>query len=67
MELDGHPTQDMIEEFERRGAVRLAGTSAGPRVDGLRFLNERMADAPGFWLFLPLDAFDTGFDDTPAG
>jgi hypothetical protein len=62
MEIDGHPTQDMVEELERRGAVKVPGASAGPRVDALRFLNE-MGEREGFWLFLPSEAFMTGVDD----
>ena len=66
MEIDGHPTQDMREELEQRGAVRLHGTSAGPRVDSLRFLAEQNPqEAPGIWLFLPSEVFRTGMDDSP--
>ena len=65
MEIDGHPTQDLIEELVRRGAVSLDGSSSGPRIDGLRFLTERMGEAAGFWLFLPYEAFQTGFDELP--
>ena len=65
MEIDGHPTQDLIEELERRGAVRVAGSSAGPRVEALRFLTERLGDNPGYWMFLPYETFDTGFDEIP--
>ena len=65
MELEGHPTEDILEELERRGAVRVPGTTAGPRVDGLRFLTQRMEERPGFWLFLPVEGFDTGMDDRP--
>jgi hypothetical protein len=65
MEIDGHPTQDLIEELERRGALRVEGTSSGPQADTTRFLEERLGEAPGFWLFLPEQAFLTGFDDLP--
>lgn len=65
MEIDGHPTQDLIEELERRGAVRVAGSSAGPRVEALRFLTERLGESPGYWMFLPYETFDTGFDEVP--
>ena len=63
MEIDGHPTQDLLEELERRGAIRVVGTSAGPRVEAIRFLTERIGDADGFWLFVPGGAFLTGLDD----
>lgn len=65
MEIDGHPTQDIIEELERRGALRLEGSTSGPRADALRFLEERGGDAPGFWLFLPHETFLTGLDEPP--
>ena len=63
MEIDGHPTEDMLEELERRGALRLEGTASGPHQESLRFVGERLGDAPGMWLFLPRAAFDTGFDE----
>jgi hypothetical protein len=65
MEIEGHPTQDLIEELERRGALRLDGSSSGPSPDTIRFVVERAGDVKGFWLFLPLEAFDTGFDQLP--
>lgn len=65
MEIDGHPTQDLIEELERRGAVRVAGSAGGPRVEALRFLSERLGDSAGYWMFLPYETFDTGFDELP--
>jgi hypothetical protein len=63
MEIDGHPTQDLLEELERRGAFRVAGTTAGPNADALRFLEERLGTESGIWLFLSRQAFMTGFDD----
>ena len=66
MEIDGHPTQDIIEELEQRGAVRMHGTSAGPRVETLRFLTEQSPqELNGLWLFLPEQTFETGMDETP--
>lgn len=65
MEIEGHPTQDLIEELERRGAVRADGTGSGPRVDALRFITEKLGDAPGFWVFCPRQTFDTGLDEIP--
>ncbi|MGH2787314.1 MAG: hypothetical protein ACRDJV_05310 [Actinomycetota bacterium] len=63
MEIEGHPTQDLLEELERRGGLRVAGSTAGPQADALRFLEERLGAAAGIWLFLPRQAFMTGFDD----
>ena len=65
MEIDGHPTQDLIEELERRGSVRLNGTTAGPEPESLRFLAERAPDIDGQWLFLPRETWQTGFDEPP--
>ncbi len=66
MEIDGHPTQDMIEELEQRGAVRMLGSTSGPRIDTLRFLTEQNPEeAAGIWLFLPQQVFQTGLDETP--
>ncbi len=66
MEIDGHPTQDILEELEQRGAIRMQGSTAGPRVDTIRFLTEQNpVEKPGIWLFLPAEAFDTGVDEPP--
>lgn len=65
MEVEGHPTHDLITELLVRGAVRADGSSTGPRVDSIRFVVERVGERPGFWLFLPQDTFDTGFDEAP--
>ncbi|HET7481973.1 MAG TPA: hypothetical protein VFK89_03860 [Actinomycetota bacterium] len=65
MEIEGHPTQDLLDELERRGAVRALGNSNGPRVDAIRFVTERLGDVEGFWLFVPRETFMTGLDDPP--
>jgi hypothetical protein len=65
MEIEGHPTQDLVEELERRGALKVDGSGSGPRIDALRFVSERLGDVPGFWLFLPQETFQTGFDELP--
>ncbi len=65
MEIEGHPTQDLIEELERRGGLRLEGTSLGPQEETLRFVGERVGEVPGTWLFLPRQAYATGFDEIP--
>lgn len=65
MELEGHPTQDLIEELQTRGAVRMQGSSSGPNPQALRFLIESAGESGGFWLFCPYEAFDTGFDENP--
>jgi hypothetical protein len=65
MEIEGHPTQDLIEELERRGGMRMDGTSHGPDSEATRFVSERVGDARGYWLFLPYETFMTGVDDLP--
>lgn len=66
MEIEGHPTQDIVEELQRRGALRADGGSSGPRVDALRFISEKLGDTSGFWLFLPQETFETGLDEVPS-
>lgn len=65
MEIEGHPTQDLIEELERRGGLVVTGTSLGPNPDTLKFLQDRVGETAGSWLFLPTAAFATGFDEIP--
>ena len=66
MEIEGHPTQDLIEELERRGAIRIAGSTAGPNIESLDLLHQHFGDSQGSWLFLTNEAYDTGFDEAPA-
>jgi hypothetical protein len=66
VEIEGHPTQDLIDELERRGAIRIAGGTTGPDVDSLGALTERLGDSRGTWLFLSPQAYDTGFDEFPS-
>ena len=63
MEVDGHPSQDMLEELETRGAVRAWGSTRGPNADAVRFVLERLGDAEGLWLFLPGEVFQTDIDE----
>jgi hypothetical protein len=65
VEIEGHPTHDLVEELERRGAVQVTGGSSGPRVDAIRFVTERLGDVDGRWLFLPAETYQTGFDEIP--
>lgn len=65
MEIDGHPTQDLIDELQRRGALRVAGSGAGPMPDALVFVRERAGQSSGLWLFVPREAFMTGLDELP--
>jgi hypothetical protein len=63
MELDGHPTHDMLEELQARGAIVYPGTSSGPDPERLRMTLRQEAIEQGLWLFLPGQAFNTGFDE----
>ena len=65
MEMEGHPTQDLVDELTRRGAIRADGTASGPDPEALRFISENMGDGRGFWMFLPREAFFTGMDEIP--
>lgn len=65
MEIEGHPTQDLVEELERRGGLRVDGTTSGPHADAVRFIEERVGGRKGFWLFLPQETFLTGVDEIP--
>lgn len=65
MEMEGHPTADLVEELERRGTLRIDGDSSGPDADAIKFLVERAGDIPGFWLFVPHVAYATGVDELP--
>jgi len=61
MELEGHPTQDLLEELEKRGCVRAPGTGAGPELDRSASGRTEL----GLWLFIPPEAFDTEIDEKP--
>lgn len=60
MELTGHPTQDILDELERRGALIVKGTQAGP--DPQLLPGGREA---GIWVFLGRQVFETGLDEEP--
>ncbi|MFP5299457.1 MAG: hypothetical protein ACLGHL_10765 [Actinomycetota bacterium] len=66
MEIEGHPTQDLVEELERRGAIRVAGSTSGPDADTVAAIAQRAGEIAGFWLFLPTEAYATGFDEYPS-
>jgi hypothetical protein len=62
MEVDGHPTQDMVDELIRRGARMHLGTSLGPQSLEVR---GELSIEKGLWLFLPERAYDTDIDEPP--
>jgi hypothetical protein len=66
MEIEGHPTQDLVEELERRGALRAGGARTGPDAEALRFIGDREGSSTGFWLFVPDETFMTGLDELPS-
>lgn len=65
MEPDGHPTQDLVEELQRRGGLAYPGTDAGPDSEALELARHRRQHERGVWLFLPREAYETGVDDEP--
>ena len=66
MELEGHPTQDILEELQRRGALMYPGTEASPDTAALRMARQHAGEEPGVWLFLPAQAYETEIDDDPS-
>lgn len=65
MELEGHPTQDLVDELQQRGGLLYQGTDAGPDSGALELARHRKERERGVWLFLPVQAYDTGLDDIP--
>ncbi|MGH7425674.1 MAG: hypothetical protein ACREJP_05860 [Candidatus Methylomirabilales bacterium] len=63
MELEGHPTQDLVEELERRGGMVYPGNETGPDPEHLTLARHRAEHEPGVWVYLPKEAYDTGFDE----
>lgn len=61
MEIDGHPTQDMVDELCRRGGQVSPGNSLGPVSSRLGAGGTSVEK--GVWLFLPGQAYDTEIDD----
>lgn len=66
MEMEGHPTQDLVDELARRGAIRAEGTATGPDPEALGFIAETLGEGRGFWMFLPRETFFTGMDEIPS-
>jgi len=63
MEMDGHPTHDLVAELENRGARAYPGTASGPDPEHLKLEERRASGEIGLWLFLPAGAYNTGFDE----
>ena len=63
MEIDGHPTQDMVDELLRRGAVLHSGNSLGPETLLSKPPGDQIELERGLWLFLPPRAYDTEIDE----
>lgn len=65
MELEGHPTQDIVEELQRRGGLAYSGDDSGPDDESLELARHRKVHERGMWLFLPPGAYETGLDEIP--
>ena len=65
MELDGHPTHDLVSELQNRGAFLYQGTGRGPDPRLRELQPQPDLDEPGLWLYLPPEVYDTGFDEPP--
>mgnify|MGYP001548249028 CR=1 FL=1 len=63
MELDGHPTHDLVDELENRGAALYEGTGAGPDPRSLALQPPLNPSERGLWLYLPPETYNTGFDE----
>jgi len=62
METDGHPTQDLVDELVRRGAVAVPGDSSGPHADAVA---KKVPQGSGFWMYVSSEAYDTEIDEGP--
>ena len=65
MELDGHPTHDLVGELQIRGAILYPGTGAGPNRHYQQMQPPADPDERALWLYLPPEVYDTGFDEPP--
>ena len=66
MELDGHPTHDLVGELQTRGAFLYPGTGTGPDRRYQDLQPPPDPDERGLWLYLPPEVYDTGFDEPPS-
>ena len=62
MEIDGHPTQDIVDELLRRGSRMHLGNSLGPQSTEV---SGELTIEKGLWLFLPEKAYETDIDEIP--
>ena len=62
MEIDGHLTQDLVDELVRRGAVAVPGDHSGPQRAAV---TERVPRLSGFWLYVSSEVYDTEIDEGP--
>lgn len=66
MELDGHPTQDIINELQRRGCTLYPGTDLGPDQNEVDKIGRSTSSRKIYWMLIPSEAFETGLDEDPA-
>ena len=65
MEINGHPTQDLIDELQKRGSLLYRGTAIGPDAEALLLAASTHDETPGYWLFIPPQAYETEIDEPP--
>lgn len=63
MELDGHPTHDLVGELLARGGHLYQGTARGPDPRRQDLQPALDPNEVGLWLYLPPGAYNTGFDE----
>lgn len=62
MEIEGHPTQDIIDELVRRGAATVPGDSSGP---DRAMISAVVPERKGFWLYVSEATYETEIDEGP--
>ena len=63
MELEGHPTGDIVDELRKRGANVYPGDHTGPDPASMQIAQRHAEPQQGVWIFLPDAAYDTDIDD----
>ena len=62
MEIEGHPTQDLVDELVRRGAETIPGNDSGPERAAAA---GRVSPQGGFWIYVSSEVYDSEIDEGP--